>query len=259
MFHPFKGKCIHSVAFGNGAETVVAIPGSIANWEVWLPTLEVLANGHSVVAIDHAGVGQSKVSADEISFDLQIELLEAVVESRGLVRFVLLGDSSNVAVALEFALRNRSAVGALVLTAGVPWAFDTPEVRRFVDAIKEDFDGTTARFAKACFPEHNSEHLAEWLRDMIIRTGPAGVVAILESYYPIDLRDRLDQINVPCLVLGGSDDRIASEGLSGLRGLADSLPDSELAIIEGAGHVPSMSRPAEMAKLIASFIGRRMT
>ena len=257
MFHDFGGSQAHSVCFGASPPKIVAVPGSIASWEVWLPTIEELTRRVGVVAIDHAGVGQSKFPADQISYEFQLELLEAVISDRELERFVLMGDSSNVALALDYALKHPSRVGALVLVAGVPWSFDTPQIRSFLDAVKRDFHGTIDAFTRACFPEEDSEQLVSWLRDLIAQTGPESVVAILESYFSIDLRDRLQAVDAPCLVLGGELDRVAAEGLEGLRTLSDSLSDAELVVLDGVGHVPSMSRPVEVAAEILDFLERK--
>ena len=257
MFHDLNGRKIHFVSFGGGPRTLVALPGSIANWEVWLPTVEILSADYRVVCVDHGGVGQSRFPVEEISFELQLEILQSVTEACDLEDFILMADSSNVAVAIEFALRHGSVVDGLVLISGVPWGFDTSRTRRFVRALKADFEGTIADFAEMCFPEDDSRHLVDWLFDLIRRTGPEGIGGILESYYPVDLRDRLSQVDVPSLVVGGSNDRIEAEGPEGFRALASGLADAELVILDGVGHVPIMSQPGEIADLVASFVRRR--
>jgi pimeloyl-ACP methyl ester carboxylesterase len=50
-----------------------------------------------------------------------------------------------------------------------------------------------------------------------------------------DVRSRLGEVNVPTIVLHGSRDRLFS--LENARRLADGLPQAELRVIPGAGHV----------------------
>jgi pimeloyl-ACP methyl ester carboxylesterase len=57
-------------------------------------------------------------------------------------------------------------------------------------------------------------------------------------------------------VVHGSDDQIVP--LDGGRALADGIPGSALVIIEGAGHVPSMTFPERVADEINAFFAPRL-
>jgi pimeloyl-ACP methyl ester carboxylesterase len=63
--------------------------------------------------------------------------------------------------------------------------------------------------------------------------------------------DRLAAVAVPTLVIHGSDDKIVP--LEGGRALAAGIPNSTLVIVEGAGHVPTLTFPLQVADAINSF------
>ena len=63
---------------------------------------------------------------------------------------------------------------------------------------------------------------------------------------------RLPLIKIPVLILVGIDDKITP--LSAAKAMHVSIPGSELAIIEHAGHLSNMENPYEFNYLIKKFI-----
>ena len=71
----------------------------------------------------------------------------------------------------------------------------------------------------------------------------------------VDLRAQVSQISQPTLILHGDADRIVPVESS--RWLASQIPTSSLHVFTGAGHVPTMTRPVEVANAINQFFERR--
>jgi len=63
-----------------------------------------------------------------------------------------------------------------------------------------------------------------------------------------DFAATLSEIEVPSLVLWGSEDRVISVRNASL--VAEALPNSRLEILEGIGHVPMLEAPEKTAELI---------
>ncbi|XSC42083.1 alpha/beta fold hydrolase [Bradyrhizobium sp. RDT10] len=66
-------------------------------------------------------------------------------------------------------------------------------------------------------------------------------------------RSRLGQLPIPALVIHGSRDAIAP--LASSQKLAASLQRATLAVIDGAGHVPTVTRPDWLTNKIEEFFG----
>jgi pimeloyl-ACP methyl ester carboxylesterase len=66
------------------------------------------------------------------------------------------------------------------------------------------------------------------------------------------LAERLDEFDLPILVITGDDDRIVPTEQS-LR-LADELPNASLAVIPQCGHVPHEECPAEFMQAVVEFL-----
>jgi len=84
---------------------------------------------------------------------------------------------------------------------------------------------------------------------------PEAVCLALEA-----LRDRpdrsgeLDAIAVPTTVIVGADDAVTPREAA--QSLADGIPGATLSVIDGAGHLSALERPAEFAALVADVLGR---
>jgi pimeloyl-ACP methyl ester carboxylesterase len=246
---------VHSVSFGSGPGTLVGIAGSFASWEIWAPVFELLSPRWRVVAFDHDGVGQTKVPVDDITRDRHLETLFSVLDAHRIERCVIAGDSNNAALAIEAVAREPDRFAGLVVVNGHAWGFDTPAARRFAAGLRAHFDETLDFFVQIVFPEPDSEHLKQWLRDIIVRTGPDAAARIVEIFFGLDLRDRIGEIDVPAMVVHGVLDAVSPDALDDAMQVA-SLLDAELHLIEGAGHLPLLSRPREVADHLDAFLAR---
>jgi pimeloyl-ACP methyl ester carboxylesterase len=255
MFHRVGERHVHSVSFGSGAATLVGVAGSFANWEIWAPVFEHLSRRWRVVGFDHDGVGQTKVPVDQITHERHLETLFSVLDAHEVDRCVIAGDSNNATLAIEAVLAQPERFAGLVIVNGHAWDFDTPDARRFVHGLTEHFDATLDFFVQIVFPEPESEHLQAWLRDIIVRTGPEAAAAIVRSFFGLDLRPRLHELDVPAMVVHGELDVLSANALGDARSLATAL-GAELHLLDDAGHLPLLSRPGEVAGLLDGFLDR---
>jgi len=61
----------------------------------------------------------------------------------------------------------------------------------------------------------------------------------------------LPAIRVPTLLVVGSEDK---PFITGMRYMADKIPGSVHAVIDGAGHAPNLDKPAEFNDVLARFL-----
>jgi pimeloyl-ACP methyl ester carboxylesterase len=71
---------------------------------------------------------------------------------------------------------------------------------------------------------------------------------------PSGVENRLDEMDLPILVISGDDDRIVPKEES-MR-LADELSNASLAIMENCGHVPQEECPQAFWKAVGPFISQ---
>jgi pimeloyl-ACP methyl ester carboxylesterase len=67
-----------------------------------------------------------------------------------------------------------------------------------------------------------------------------------------DVRERLGDISVPTLVIGGKDDRLTPPKFSEY--LREHIPNARLLLVEEAGHMVMLEQPAVVTEAIADFL-----
>jgi pimeloyl-ACP methyl ester carboxylesterase len=84
---------------------------------------------------------------------------------------------------------------------------------------------------------------------------PADVIFnLIKAYRDFDVRDLLDEVKVPVLVIGGTHDRLTLPTASEY--MAERLPDAELHLLAGCGHMSMLERHDEINSLLDDFLAR---
>lgn len=254
MFVRVNSHLIHTVSFGAGPVTLLGLGGWVGNWEVWQQPFELLSTTWRCVSFDHRGSGETVVPVEAITPDGLVDDVFGVMDALGVERCLLAGESLGAVVALEAVHRAPERFTGLVLVDGAP--FVNRSVQPLIDGSKTDFEATLSAFADACVPEPDSEHLRRWGRDLLRRSSGPAAARIFESYLePKRPRVPLEQLRLPALILHGTEDMIVP--LAGGELLAKTLPDAELVVLQGSGHVPTLTRPREVVDAIRSWAVRR--
>jgi len=84
------------------------------------------------------------------------------------------------------------------------------------------------------------------------RIDPAAYRIGAEAVWLADQRARAGAINVPTLVLVGDQDKVTPPALSSE--LVDLIPEAHMQVIEGAGHLGNLEKPAEFNRLVEDFL-----
>lgn len=240
-------------SFGNGQQTIVAQGGWVGSGELWLPVFEKLSKSWRTVTYDHRGTGATISREPRITFDLLVSDLFFVLDRLEVKRCVLAGESAGAAVVLEAALQQPDRFSGLILVDGRYTGERTPQRERLIQGCRHDFASTMSAFVDACVPEEDCEAEREWGKKIVMRSSADAAIALLECMEGIDIESRLEQLSMPALVIHGSRDAITP--LASSQKLAASLPRSTLALIEGAGHVPTVTRPDQLVAKIEEFFG----
>jgi pimeloyl-ACP methyl ester carboxylesterase len=108
-------------------------------------------------------------------------------------------------------------------------------------------------FVDACVPEEDCAAERSWGELIVNRSDAASAVQMLECVEGLDVESRLASLAVPTLILHGSRDAIVP--LACAEQLAARIRGSRLAVADGAGHVPTVTRPRWVAEQIEAFFG----
>lgn len=95
--------------------------------------------------------------------------------------------------------------------------------------------------------------IAEATRAIALEQSSSKVVAALEAIRDrTDSRPTLETIDVPTLVVVGSEDPITD--VASAEEVADGITRAELVVIDKAGHLPPLERPDEFREVLIDFI-----
>lgn len=256
MFRSVGDHLLNTVEFGTGEPALLGVGGWIGNWELWQQPFEVLSRSHRCIAYDHQGAGESPVEPDAISFEAQVRTVFELMDAFQMQPCVLLGESNGGAVAIEAVLRQPERFNALVLIDSPTWGWDNPETRGFVQALRSNFKSTIDAFVNLCTPEPEVEHVRRWVRNILLKAEPEVAARLLECMYGLDLRPRLGELRLPTLVIQGELDAIRFVRLSRAEENVSLMLQARLHVVRGAGHVPTLTRPAEVTEAIEQFLAQ---
>ena len=219
-------------------------------WDALMPHL----TGWRVIRYDKQGHGLSDLgdgtrigdhAADAAAI---LDVLEC--------RATLIGCSIGGLIAQRLAVDRPELIRALVLSNT---AAKLGTAESWNDRIATVQAGGTRAIADAVMerwfaaPFRAKPELALW-RNMLARTSRDGYIAACHALASADQRAATAGLNLPSLVIAGSEDGASSPEI--VRATADLIPGSEFHLIEGAGHLPCIEAPAEMAALLIPFLQR---
>ena len=242
---------LHYEDHGSG-RPVVLIHGFPLNGRAWeRQERALLAAGFRVITYDRRGFGQSSQPVTGYEYDTFAADLDKLMSALDLQGAYLAGHSMGGGEIARYLGKYGSArVRRAVIISGVPpYLLKTPETPNGVpqEVFDQIADALTADRA-AYFTEWNKNffNLDQTLGSLIspevvqdawntaVGASPEGTIACVATWHT-DFRADLPKIDIPVLVLHGTEDRILPIEASGPR-THELIPGSEYKAIEGAGH-----------------------
>lgn len=236
---------------GAGQRHFVAHGGWVGSGELWALPFESLSRTWRTHTYDHRGTGATVTRGGRITFDLLVDDLFRVLDALAIERCVLAGESSGASVVLAAALREPARFEGLVLVDGRWHGGRSAGADRMIAGCKADFEATMEAFVAACVPEEDCAAERRWAKQIVMRSNGPDAVQLLECLEPLQLEPRLGEIALPTLLVHGGRDVITPPAMS--EALLKALPRAQLVMIEDAGHVPTLTRPAGVVQAIEAF------
>jgi len=236
---------------------LVFVHGAAEDSRIWQPQLTDLADEFTVVAWDEPGAGRSSDLPARMTLAGFADGLAALVGSLRLGPAHVAGLSWGGTVTLELYRRHPGLVATLIMIdtyAGWKGSLPADEVqarvvgaRRMLAAPPEEFDPTLPGLFAGDPPADFVRLLAAIAADV----RPATLECELGIMAETDLSDLLPQIAVPTLLVWGDSD--VRSPLSVARQFQETIPATQLVVIEGAGHMSHLERPDQVNDALREF------
>lgn len=261
------GATINYAEIGEG-EPIVFIHGISGSWQNWLENLPHFGRDRRAIALDLPGFGASPMPSWTIDMPAYGRLLNDFCEKLGLEGATLVGNSMGGLVAAEAALSAPGRFDRLVLVSAAglinTWLPHQRGVatsrawgtfgRPFGAAARFVVTHPRARYAMfRFFMRYPGRLRKELLWEQMASGLPApGFADSLDAVIEYDARDRLEEIQIPTMIVWGTHDWVIPSAAA--HSYNRRIPHSRLEIFENTGHVPQLERPARFNRVLDEFL-----
>jgi pimeloyl-ACP methyl ester carboxylesterase len=234
---------------------VLLLHAGIADHRMWEPQLKALeAAGHRALAPDLPGFGDAALEPGVVDY-----VAFAAAQLAGVAAVV--GCSFGGRIALELAAAQPDLVERLVLIGAGLGSWDWSEAAQAGFAEEEaaiergDLPAAAAQQAQMWLAGDAAPDVRELTEAMTLRSyeQQLPVEGEVKAVWPdVSAQTRLAEIGVSTLVVVGTEDLGDIKKMAVK--LAAEIPGARLAMIDGAGHLPSLERPNELNRLLLDFL-----
>ena len=260
---------IHYEDHGSG-DPVVLIHGYPLDGSSWeRQERELLANGYRAISYDRRGFGRSSQPTVGYDYDTFAADLNALLEHLGLDDIVLAGFSMGTGEVTRYLGKYGSGRvrRAALLGAIPPFLLKTDDNPEGVDG--QVFEGIKAAVVKDRYayfkdffdnfynvdklaPERISDQAFQASFNVAASASPYASYACVDTWLT-DFRDDLPKIDVPTLVVHGTEDRILPYEATAAR-LPGLIADLKLVTVEGGPHNIGWTHPDEVNSSLLEFV-----
>jgi len=276
-----KGVCsldgtpLYTDYLGESDPTVFFIHGNPCNGQEFHYQKAYFSNEYRVVSPDLRGFGRSEIpESGDYRLERLAEDLKSVVDAFNPEEFVVAGHSMGGYTAFEFYKRfGGEYVGrlkglAIIDSTGTDANDFSPRWKllnkfganmkpsRFTDALAEYNSRSSLTYLGMrwlAFGRRPPASQVELMQRMSAATPLESMIGAGKGYSDYRFEDYLPSVNIPVMLLVGSEDTLMVEDRANRRTHA-LLPDSRLKIFEGAGHCSLMECPDDFNESLDGFL-----
>lgn len=254
--------------------TILMLHGLGATKASVLPIVPSLTASHRVVAIDLPGFGDSTKPRGSYTAQWFAEHVIAFLETMGIERAALVGNSMGGRIAQEVAIEYPEKVRSIAcLCPATAFSYRPglslvrllrPELgivigripRRRVIGTMKDLFARSSRVDDSWFEAAADDFLTTWRSPRARMAFFAAVrhLYLEEPYGEAGFWERLRGLSVPALYIFGKQDSLITPRFGGK--VSDCLPDARVEVWEDCGHAPQIERPERTAELLTDFLVR---
>ncbi|MDK2777673.1 MAG: alpha/beta hydrolase [Pseudomonadota bacterium] len=246
---------------------VLLVHGFSANKDTWLKFVKEFPAPYHLIIPDLAGHGETPApESGDYNLVRQAERLHSLMNNIGISQFHIAGNSMGGAISAIYATRYPQQVQSLILidAAGV----DAPHKSEYMQALDEGRNPLIASdensFETRWDMIMSQPPLLPWplrpavvretiAREQINRDIFADMLATREELAAADFEQQLTaRVTMPVLIVWGKEDRVLDVSAAAV--FKEKLPQADVKIYPGIGHVPMIEIPEKTASLISTFI-----
>lgn len=268
-----NGLRIHYRDQGNAnAPAIVLIHGTSASLHTWEPLVQRLANDYRIITYTQPGHGLTGANANsDYSFAGMAQALDVLSAHLGLERFILGGNSMGGWVSWRYALAQANKVQALILLDASGMPLRTGEEAPPLNPAFKLMQSAAGRWLLRNYTPR------PMVKDSLLATVEVKTIiteAMVDQYWELmrlpgnreaaaqramadrelHVAERVNDIKVPTLLMWGKQDKLVYA--TAAKSFKERLPQAEVIIYDGVGHLPMEEIPDKVAKDMQRFLNQ---
>ncbi len=222
-------------------------------WDAMVP---LLPQGLRLIRYDKRGHGLSDAPPAPYHMGDLVKDAAGVMDTLGVRNVLFVGLSIGGIIAQGLAAERPDLIRAVVIADSAAKIGTEEMWQSRIDAVREGGIEALAepileRWFSKDFRDNRALELAAW-RHMLTRTPVEGYTGCSRAIADTDLMESTARLSLPTLCLVGSEDGATPPDL--VRETAGLIKGARFEIIHGAGHLPCVEAPEEVARLLTGFM-----
>jgi len=250
---------------------VIFIHGLSGCWQNWLEQIPLFARDHRVIAVDLPGFGHSDMPVEPISISGYADAINELMEKLDIDAARIVGNSMGGFIGAEMAIEHPARIERLVLVAAAGLSIESIRTERtkglrhraenliffsLAHVVSRSHQVALRPRLRAALLMTVAAHPARLpgplAAQQVLGSGKPGFADALEAMCRYPLRDRLEKIACPTLILWGDKDILVPVKDASV--FEELIPDSRKIIYTDTGHVSMMERPARFNSDVKAFL-----
>lgn len=248
---PYAGELHYrrSARGNQGRTQLVLIHGAGGSYLHWPAEIRHLA-GEDILAIDLPGHGASKRGGSK-TLDAYAGSVIELMDCLDISQAVLAGHSMGSAIAQRLSLDSPERVRGLILIGAGDKLSVHSKLIEFCSS-EHTYPEAVSLVMEWFFSPQADRRLVELAGQRMTEIPTSVMLADFKACDAFDVRDEMQEIQQPAMVICGEDDQMTPVRYSQF--LVDKLPVARLEIIPHAGHMVMLEQPEIVAELIKNFL-----
>jgi len=235
-------------------KTLILIHGAGGDHLSW-PTQLRRLSGYRVYSPDLPGHGKSRGHGLQ-RIPAYGETILNWIRGLNLPKVILAGHSMGGAIALWLAVNHPELMHGLVLMST---GTSLPVNLSLIEELATQVGFTTAvdNIMRWSFSPKIEPALVENVKKHMLKMRPSVVAGDFRACDRFDIKEELDQIQVPTLVMVGDEDKMTPIRFS--EELVHGIKGAELEVVKASGHMIAIEQPEVVATKVRSFMEQVLT
>jgi len=250
---------------GKNGKPLLFIPGLAATLDSWNYQVLDLHDRFRCICVDMRGHGDSEKPCSDYSYDEMCRDVRALLVALDLRDVTLVGWSMGAGVGLKYVadFNDDDRVAKLAMVGPATPRFLVTETESFgadpviaeatLEGMRIALPETMAAFAGANFHREDMQATTDWFLSLWLKMPAYVGYMYFSTLLKEDLRDKLDNVNVPTLICHGRHDQVAPPEWSEY--MSSRIPECRLTWFENSGHALMVEEPDVLSQELAKFVG----